>query len=168
MGTVLELSGPKFPVRPPGSTGNVPERTGSAAAVSETAWLTATIRPAGTFGRNDTSRLRALLDALSACASIVVLDLQVARLRSPSAGEVIEDAAWDIEARGGCLLCINVDSESRTCLSAAGDHAVLMDDPSQFLAPGVTSGLRSGVREVTYLGLVSRAPQTELNASDMA
>ncbi len=144
MGTVLELSGPKFPVRPPGSTGNVPERTGSAAAVSETAWLTATIRPAGTFGRNDTSRLRALLDALSACASIVVLDLQVARLRSPSAGEVIEDAAWDIEARGGCLLCINVDSESRTCLSAAGDHAVLMDDPSQFLAPGVTSGLRSG------------------------
>src|ERR1035437_5922468 len=87
MGTVLELSGSKFPVRPPGSTGNVPERAGSAAAVSETAWLTATIRPAGTFGRNDTSRLRALLDALSACASIVVLDLQVARLRSLGAGE---------------------------------------------------------------------------------
>jgi hypothetical protein len=67
---------------------------------------------------------------------MVVLDLQVAQLRSPGAGEVIEEAAWDIESRGGCLLCINVDSESRACLSAAGDHAVLMDDSSQRLAIG--------------------------------
>jgi hypothetical protein len=136
MGTVLELSSPAFSVRTPGSCGTALARTGPAAAVSETAWLTATIRPAGTFGRNDTGRLRALLDALSACASIIVLDLEVARLRSPGAGEVIEDAAWDIEGRGGCLLCINVDSESRACLLAAGDHAVLMDDASQLLALG--------------------------------
>jgi hypothetical protein len=67
---------------------------------------------------------------------MVVLDLQVARLASPGAGQVIEDAAWDIEGRGGCLLCINVDAESRACLSAAGDHAVLMDDPSRLLARG--------------------------------
>jgi len=71
-----------------------------------------------------------LLDALSACASIVVLDLQAARLQSHRAGEVIEDAAWDIERRGGCLLCTNVSAESRACLSAAGNHAVLMDDES--------------------------------------
>ena len=136
MGTVLELSSPAFPVRTPGSCGTVLARTGPAAAVSETAWLTATIRPAGTFGRNDTGRLRALLDALSACASIVVLDLQVARLRSPGAGAVIEDAAWDLEGRGGCLVCVNVDTESRDCLSAAGGHAVLIDDTSPLLALG--------------------------------
>ena len=168
MGTVLELSSAELPVRTRGSTGTVLARTGPAAAVPETAWLTATIRPAGAFGRNDTSRLRALLDALSACASIVVLDLEVARLRCPGAGEVIEDAAWDIEGRGGCLLCINVDSESRACLSAAGDHAVLLDGGSPLLAPRVTSGLRPEVQDVTYLGLVSGAPQAKLNASDMA
>lgn len=168
MGTVLELSSAELPVRTRGSSVAVLARTGPAASVSETAWLTATIRPAGAFGRNDTSRLRALLDALSACASIVVLDLEVARLRCPGAGEVIEDAAWDIEGRGGCLLCINVDSESRSCLAAAGDHAMLLDDGSQLLAPRVTSGLRPEVRDATDLGLVSGAPQAKLNASDMA
>ena len=136
MGTVLALSSPEFPVRTLGSAGTVLAQRRSAAAVSESAWLTATIRPAGTFGRNDTSRLRALLDALSGCASMVVLDLQVARLRSRGVGAVIEDAAWDLERHGGCLLCINIDSESRACLSAAGDHAVLMDDASQLLAIG--------------------------------
>ena len=62
-----------------------------------------------------------------------MLDLQAARLRSRRAGEVIEDAACDIERRGGCLLCINVDAESRAFLTAAGDHAVLMDDQSQLV-----------------------------------
>jgi hypothetical protein len=168
MGTALELSSPELPVRTPGSTGNRLARTRPAATASETAWLTATVRPAGTFGRNDTGRLRALLDALSACASLVVLDLQVAQLRSPGAGEVIEDAASDLEGRGGSLLCINVDSESRACLSAAGDHAVLLDDSSQLLAPGVTSGLRGAGSQVTYLGLVSQTPKTHLLDSGMA
>jgi hypothetical protein len=54
-----------------------------------------------------------LLDALSVCASIVGLDLQGARLRRHRAGEVIEDAAWDIGRGGGSLLCINVSAESR-------------------------------------------------------
>ena len=131
MGNVLEWSSFELPARMRSSTGTLLARTTPASAISETAWLTATIRPAGTFGRNDATRLRVLLDALSACASIVVLDLQAARLRSHRAGEVIEDAAWDIERRGGCLLCINVSLESRACLSAAGNHAVLMDDESQ-------------------------------------
>ena len=167
MGTVLELSSPELPVRTHASTGTVLARTGPAATASETAWLTATIRPAGTFGRNDTGRLRALLNALSACASIVVLDLQVARLRSPGAGEVIEDAAWDLEGRGGSLLCINVDSESRACLSAAGEHAVLMDDASQLLAPRGPSGLRPEDRNMAHLGLVSGTTQSQLNAADL-
>jgi hypothetical protein len=93
MGTVLELSDLELPTRTQGRTGTVLARIKPAAAVPESAWLTATIRPAGTLGRNDASRLRVLLDALSACASIVVLDLQAARLRSHRAGEVIEDAA---------------------------------------------------------------------------
>ena len=81
MGTVLELSIPESSARTPVLAGGVLAPIRADAAVSETAWLTATIRPAGTFGRNDTSRLRALLDALSACASMVVLDLQVAQQR---------------------------------------------------------------------------------------
>lgn len=100
------------------------------------AWITATIRPAGSFGREDTSRLRALLDALVACASIVVLDLQATRLRSPRAAEVIEDAAWDLERRGGCLMCINIDDESRARLVAVGDHAVLMGAAPRRIAQG--------------------------------
>ena len=131
MGTVSELSSIELPARTPSSTGTIMARTTPASATSETAWLTATIRPAGTFGRNDATRLRVLLDALSACASIVVLDLQAARLRSQRAGEVIQDAARDLEHRGGCLLCINASTESRACLFAAGNHAVLMDDKSQ-------------------------------------
>lgn len=134
MGTVLELSNLELPARTQGRTSTVLAHTKPAAAVPETAWLTATIRPAGTFGHNDTGRLRALLDALSASSSIVVLDLQAARLRSHRAGEVIEDAAVDIERRGGSLLCINVSAESRACLSAAGNHAVLMDEQSQTVA----------------------------------
>ena len=130
MGTVLELSNLELPTRTQGRTGTVLARTKPAAAVPSRAWLTAMMRLAGTLGRNDASRLGVLLDTLSACASIVVLDLQAARLRSHRAGEVIEDAAWDIERRGGSLLCINVSAESRACLSAAGNHAVLMDDES--------------------------------------
>ena len=131
MGNVLELSNLELRARTRGRTGTVLASTKPTAAIPEKAWLTATIRPAGTFGRNDATRLRVLLDALSACASIVVLDLQAARLRSHRAGEVIEDAAWDIERRGGSLLCINVSAESRACLSAAGNHAVLMDEAPQ-------------------------------------
>ena len=84
MGTVLELSNLELPTRTQGRTGTVLARIKPTAAVPQSAWLTATIRPAGTFGRNDASRLRVLLDALSACASIVVLDLQAARLRRSS------------------------------------------------------------------------------------
>src|ERR1035437_7451063 len=81
MGTVLAFSHPEFLAH-----------SRPAAAVSEAAWLTAPIRPARTFGRHQPDRLGAPLDALCACASIVVLDLQVAQLRSFGAGEVIEDA----------------------------------------------------------------------------
>jgi len=133
MSTVLESSTLDLPA--PASE-PVPLEAGADAAAPDRdpAWITATIRPAGSFGRNDTSRLRALLDALSACASIVVLDLQAARLRSARAAEVIEDAAWEIERRGGCLMCIHVDAESRARLSEAGDHAVLMDDAPPLVA----------------------------------
>ena len=79
-------------------------------------WLTAQVRPAGSFGRADVGRLRALLDALSACASLVVLDLQAVQLRSSRAVDVIDAAAADLEARGGALLCINADDEARRAL----------------------------------------------------
>jgi len=67
---------------------------------------------------------------------MIVLDLRATRLHGPSGGEVIEETAWDIERRGGCLVCINVDPETRASLSAAGHHAVLMDDASALVALG--------------------------------
>lgn len=100
-------------------------------------WLTATIRPAGSFGRQDAGRLRALLDALSACASIVVLDLRSARLRSRRAAEVVDEAAELLEARGGCLLCVHADDETRAHLVDAGPHAVVLDgEPDETLGGG--------------------------------
>lgn len=90
-----------------------------------TTWLTANVRPAGSFGRGDVGRLRALLDVLSACASLVVLDLQAASLRSGRAAEAIDDAAAELERRGGCLLCINADDEARRRLGACR-HAVVV------------------------------------------
>lgn len=112
MSTVLQLSAPSTPT------------SGQEVEIS---WLTVTVRPAGSFGRGESGRLRALLDAISACASMVVLDLQAARLRSVRAAAAIEDAAWELERHGGCLVCINVDAASRACLAAAGNHAVVQD-----------------------------------------
>lgn len=102
-------------------------------------WLTANVRPAGSFGRADVGRLRALLDALAACASIVVLDLQAARLRSGHAAEAIDEAARELEARGGCLLCVNADADARAHLGACR-HAVVVG-PGQPLPRGY--GLRA-------------------------
>ncbi|GIG23534.1 hypothetical protein Cch01nite_42580 [Cellulomonas chitinilytica] len=88
-------------------------------------WLTANIRPAGSFGRDDVGQLRALLDAVSACASLVVLDLAATILRSGHAVEVIDDAASALELRGGCLLCINADDDARARLGGCR-HAVVV------------------------------------------
>ncbi len=90
-------------------------------------WLTATVRPAGLLDRRDSGRLRALLDALSACASVVVLDLEAAHLRGRTTAGVIDDAASVLESRGGCLVCIHADQDDRRCLTAAGNHAVFVD-----------------------------------------
>ena len=100
---------------------HVPDPTTTA----DPAWLTVQVRPAGSFGRRDVGRLRALLEALSACASIVVIDLGATRLRSPRAVAVIEDAARRLDRAGGCLVCVNADPEARECLGNAGHVAVL-------------------------------------------
>ena len=91
----------------------------------EPAWLTATVRPAGSFGRQDVGRLRTLLQALAACASIVVLDLQAVRLRSPRAAAVIDEAAAALEAHGGCLICLHADATAAAWLGA-GRHAMMV------------------------------------------
>ena len=89
-------------------------------------WLTATVRPAGLFGQADAGRLRALLDALTGCASMVVLDLQAAQLCSVYAAIAVDEAAGDLARSGGCLICVNADPTSRAHLAAAGPHAVLV------------------------------------------
>ena len=88
-------------------------------------WLTVNVRPAGSFGRGDVGRLGALLDALSATASMVVLDLAAVTLRSHHAADVIDDAAVELERRGGCLLCINADPEARAQLGTC-THAIVV------------------------------------------
>ena len=88
-------------------------------------WLTANVRPAGSFGRADVVRLRALLDALSACASMVVLDLAAVTLRSDHAADAIDEAGSSLERRGGCLLCINADDDVRARLDGCR-HAVVV------------------------------------------
>ena len=89
-------------------------------------WLTATVRPAGMFGHADAGRLRALLDALTGCASLVVLDLQAAQLCSVYAAIAVDEAAAELERSGGCLICVNADPTSLAHLAAAGPHAVLV------------------------------------------
>ncbi|MDM7855276.1 hypothetical protein [Cellulomonas alba] len=97
-------------------------------AIDETTWLTANVRPAGRLGRDDVDRLRALLDALSASASMIVLDLAATSLRAAGAvgaAGAIDDAAAQLEARGGCLLCVNADDD--TCARLSGcRHAVVV------------------------------------------
>ena len=68
-----------------------------------------------------------MLGALAASASLVVVDLEAAALRSPAAAAVIDDAAHGLERRGGCLLCIKADDGSREVLASAGGHAVVLD-----------------------------------------
>ena len=94
------------------------------------AWLTANVRPAGSFGRADVGRLRALLGALSGSASLVVLDLAAVSLRSGRAADAIDEAGWELERRGGCLLCINADEDVRARLGGCL-HAVVVgpDEP---------------------------------------
>ena len=56
------------------------------------AWLTANVRPAGSFGR---------------------------------AADAIDEAGWELERRGGCLLCINADDDARARLGGCR-HAVVV------------------------------------------
>ncbi|GAA1651441.1 hypothetical protein [Georgenia ruanii] len=96
-------------------------------ATQADSWLTATLRPAGIIDRDDTDRLRDVLGALAASASLVVVDLEAAALRSPAAAAVIDDAAHGLERRGGCLLCVGADDGARRALATAGGHAVVLD-----------------------------------------
>ena len=89
-------------------------------------WFTATVRPAGPLGRAQADRLQKVLVALAASASVVVLDLQAARLSGPHAAAVVDDAADRIERRGGCLLCVNADADSRATMAGCR-HAVVLD-----------------------------------------
>lgn len=90
-------------------------------------WLTATLRPAGSLGRDDAARLRGLLDVLSVNASMVVIDLASARVRSGRVVAAFETAAAELECRGGCLVCLNADPDTRALLAAAGHHLVIVD-----------------------------------------
>lgn len=111
----------------PGIDGSGPRLAQDGAPGAPSAgWLTATVRPAGMFGCADVDRLRALLDALSTCASMVVLDLSAAQLCSVYAAIAVDEAARELEASGGALVCVHADPTSLAHLAAAGPHTVLM------------------------------------------
>ena len=69
---------------------------------------------------------RAPFCALSTCASVVVLDLSAAQLCSVDAAIAIDEAARELEASGGALVCVHADPRSLAHLAAAGSHTVLM------------------------------------------
>ena len=96
--------------------------------VDAESWFTATVRPAGPLGHRQADRLAEVLLALAASASVVVLDLQAARLSGRAAAAVVDDAADRIERRGGCLLCVNADADSRATMAGCR-HAVVLDAP---------------------------------------
>ena len=98
---------------------------GAGEATVAPAWITANVRPAGSFGRADVGRLRDLLGVLSASASLVVLDLAATSLRSGHAADAIDEAGWELERRGGCLVCINADDDVRARLGGCR-HAVVV------------------------------------------
>ncbi|WP_456787767.1 hypothetical protein [Cellulomonas sp. P5_C5] len=110
-------------------TADVPDapvsRRGTGQADAAPAWITANVRPAGSFGRADVGRLRDLLGVLAASASLVVLDLAAMTLRSGRAADAIDEAGWELERRGGCLLCINADDDARARLGGCR-HAVVV------------------------------------------
>jgi hypothetical protein len=106
---------------------------------SQDPWLTAVVRPAGTFNRSDTHRLGSLLDPLATWASLLVVDLAATRLSGPAVASVLDAAALQMESRGACLLCINVDALNRTCLARAGDHALVVIGVSPAQRPGLPS-----------------------------
>lgn len=96
------------------------------APVSARPWMTATLRPAGALNDRDADRLAEILDALTAAASLVVVDLEAAQLRGRAAAAAIDAAALGLEGRGGCLLCVHVDARSRHAL--ADSHAIVLDE----------------------------------------
>ena len=49
----------------------------------------------------------------------MVLDLAAVSLRSGHAADAIDEAGWELERRGGCLLCINADDDAGPGSAAA-------------------------------------------------
>lgn len=100
-------------------------------------WLTATLRPTGTLGRDDAARLADVLGPLASSASLVILDLGAARIGSRRVAAVLDAAGAHLEHRGGGLICVNVDEADRTQLASAGGHAVVVDAPAPAAVPGL-------------------------------
>ena len=90
-------------------------------------WLTATIRPVGLICRCDADRLATLLDVLASASSVVVLDLQAARIKSARVARVVGQAAALLDARDGCLLCVGADEATRSCLERVEAPVAFVD-----------------------------------------
>lgn len=93
------------------------------------AWLTASVRPVGQICRCDAERLGNMLDALAGASSVVMLDLQAARIESARVARVVGRAAALLDARDGCLLCVGADALTRACLERAGARVAFVDPP---------------------------------------
>ncbi|PFG34242.1 hypothetical protein [Sanguibacter antarcticus] len=122
---------------PPGSAAGCPP----AGVESGGAWLTASIRPVGQICRCDADRLAIMLDALAGASSVVVLDLQAARIESARVARVVGRAAALLDERDGCLLCVGADDTTRACLERAGAVVAFVDP----LGAGARAPLQIGV-----------------------
>ena len=90
---------------------------------------------------------------------MVVLDLAAVTLRSHHAADAIDEAAVELERRGGCLLCINADDEVRAQLGTCTHAVVVARGGFASVEPTALTAVPCAVAgTVTYRGAVSDAP----------
>jgi hypothetical protein len=95
-------------------------RPGDPAA--EQAWLTATLRPAGTLDPAALRRLGVALGGLAAVSNMAILDLTAADVRNPRAlAQALRGPAAAFEKAGRCLLVMGASP----ALTAELDHVAV-------------------------------------------
>lgn len=81
--------------------------SGTAAPEGESAWLTTTLRPAGSLDGAAVRRLGAALGQLAVASDMVIVDLAAVGVRDPRAlARTLREPAAEFERAGRCLLVV--------------------------------------------------------------
>jgi hypothetical protein len=98
-------------------------------------WLTALLRPVGDLEGSTVERLDRALQALTPDTSMIVVDLDAARLGGPAAVAVLHRAAERLAAADGALLVVNAHPDDQVLINGHIGLVVLPDQAT--LAPPV-------------------------------